>query len=70
MTLQEQMLRFRAEHNISQSTLAQMCKLSVQTVNSIENGLQTPSKLTVAKIKMAMEGVTADEGEREQAENV
>lgn len=70
MTLQEQMLRFRAEHNISQSTLAQMCKLSLQTVNSIENGLQTPSKLTVAKIKMAMEGVAENEDKCEQTEDV
>lgn len=70
MKLSEQILQFRAKHNISQNTFARMCKVSLQTINSIENGLQTPSKLTVAKIKLAMEGAEQNEDKREQTEDV
>lgn len=70
MTLQEEMLRFRAEHNLSQTALAKMCNLSLQTINSIENGLQTPSKLTEVKLKLVMEGATEDEDKRKQIEDV
>lgn len=70
MTLPEQMLRFRAMHNISQGTFAKMCNLSVQTVCSIENGLQSPSKLTAEKIRMTMEEVTSGEDQHNEAENV
>ncbi len=54
MTLQEQMVRYRAKHNISQTELAQRCGISVQTANSVENGLQEPSKLTRAKIELVV----------------
>ena len=50
MTIQEEMLNYRAKENISQTELAKRCGVSVQTINSIENGLQDPSKLTRAKI--------------------
>lgn len=54
MTLQERMVRYRAAHDLSQAEFAERCKLSLQTVNSIENGLQSPSKLTVAKIELVL----------------
>ena len=55
MTLQERMVRYRARHNISQTELAHRCGISVQTVNSVENELQEPSKLTRAKIELVIE---------------
>lgn len=54
-TLQELMLAYRAKHNLSQEKLAQKCGLSLQTVNSVENGLQNPSRLTEQKIRMVVE---------------
>lgn len=52
MDIREEILRYRAKHNISQKEFARRAKLSEQTVNSVENGLQTPTALTVAKIKL------------------
>ena len=48
--LKDLMLNYRAEHNISQHELAKMCKLSVQTICNVENGVQSPSRLTERKI--------------------
>lgn len=56
MTLAEKMIQYRAQHNISQGELARRCNISVQTVNNIENGLQSPSKLTIAKITLVIGG--------------
>lgn len=50
-TLAERILEYRALHDISAKEFAQRCKLSLQTVYSIENGLQTPSKITLLKIE-------------------
>lgn len=50
-TLAERILEYRAKHNISAREFAKMCKLSLQTVYSIENGVQTPSKITRLKIE-------------------
>lgn len=47
---------FRASHNLSQGKLAKLCKVSTQTIYSIENGLQTPSKMTEAKIRLVIGG--------------
>lgn len=44
------MIDYRAKENISQKALAERVGVTVQTINSIENGLQEPSKLTEAKI--------------------
>ena len=46
----EKILDYRAKHNISQVKFAELCKLTVQTVCNIENGVQSPSKLTKKKI--------------------
>lgn len=56
MSLQEEMVRYRAKERISQTEFAKRCGVTVQTINAVENGVQTPSKLTETKIRMAMEG--------------
>lgn len=53
--LQAKMLAYRAHHNISQTELARRCGLTLMTVNSIENGRQSPSKLTEAKIRLVVD---------------
>ena len=62
MSLREEMVRYRAKERISQSELARRCGLSLQTINSIENENQTPSEITLMKIKMVVE-------EKKDAEN-
>ena len=54
MTLGERMVFYRAKAGISQGELARRCGLSTQTVNSVENGIQTASRLTVAKIELVI----------------
>lgn len=56
MTLPEKMIFYRAKHDISQRELARRCGVSVQTVNSVENGFQEPSNLTRAKIELVVDG--------------
>ena len=53
--LRQKMLDYRAKHNISQQKFAELCKLTVQTVCNIENGVQEPSKLTKQKILNVIE---------------
>lgn len=55
MDIANKMLEYRAKHNLSQSKFAELCGITTQTVNSIENGIQTPSKLTETKIKLVVE---------------
>lgn len=69
MTLVEMILKYRAENNISQSEFARRCNLSTQTVNSIENGTQAPSKLTKTKIMLVIGGETND-SKYQQTEDV
>lgn len=59
--LMEQMITYRAKKRISQKELAARCGVSLQTINSIENGIQDPSKVTEAKIRLVIEG---KEGEK------
>lgn len=54
MTLQERMIEYRAKERINQGELAERCGLSKQTINSIENGVQDPSKVTIAKIELVV----------------
>ena len=56
MELGELMVRYRAKERISQSELARRCGVSLQTINSVENGIQTPSKVTETKIRLVVEG--------------
>lgn len=50
-SLAERILAYRAKHNISAKDFAALCKLSTQTVYSIENGWQHASKITRFKIE-------------------
>lgn len=54
MTLGERMLQYRAKERISQEELARRCGLSLQTVNHIELGYQSASRLTLAKIEQVL----------------
>lgn len=56
MTLQELMIQYRAKNGLSQEKLARLCNLSTQTINSVENGLQKPSRLTEEKIRLVVKG--------------
>ena len=51
MTLAERMMEYRSKELITQGTLAIRCGVSLQTIYSIEKGLQEPSLLTKAKIE-------------------
>lgn len=53
-TLAERILEYRAKHDMSAKEFAMKCKLSLQTVYSIENGLQEPSKITRIKIESVL----------------
>ena len=55
-TLAERILEYRAKHDMSAKEFAEKCKLSLQTVYSIENGLQVPSKITRLKIENVLKG--------------
>lgn len=55
MSLRERILQFRAKYNLSQEDFANLCKLNVMTINSIETGKRKPTQLTETKIKMTME---------------
>lgn len=54
MSLQQRMIDYRARERISQTELADRCGVSYQTINSVENGKQDPSKITVAKIELVI----------------
>ena len=54
MTLQERMLNYRAKERINQQELADRCGVSKQTIYSVENELQTPSKVTLVKIEQVV----------------
>lgn len=53
--LVNKMLVYRAKNNMSQYKFADICKVSVQTICNIENGIQNPSKLTKQKILNVIE---------------
>lgn len=69
MTLQEKMLLYRARVGISQTELARRCGVTLQTINSIENGKQKPSKLTLAKIRSVVDDNFRKEYGGDHAEN-
>lgn len=54
MALQERMIEYRAKERISQQELADRCGVSKQTINSIETGMQDPSRITLAKIELVI----------------
>lgn len=55
MDIGKRILEYRVEHGISQKEFARRARLSEQTVNSVENGLQHPTALTVGKIEKVIE---------------
>ena len=55
MSLAQEMVRYRAKMRMSQGALAQKCGVSLQTINSVENETQSPSKVTEAKIRLVIE---------------
>lgn len=54
MKLSDRMVQYRAINRMSQRELAKKCGVTVQTINSVENETQSPSKLTVAKIELVI----------------
>jgi len=54
MTLQERMIEYRAKERITQGELAERVGVSKQTINSVEQGIQDPSKVTRAKIELVI----------------
>lgn len=54
MTLSERMVQYRAKEGLSQARLAERVGVTLQTINSVETGSQTPSKVTVAKIEQVI----------------
>lgn len=54
--LADKMLSYRAKNDLSQAEFAKMCKLTVQTICNVENGVQKPSKLTRQKILNIIQG--------------
>ena len=56
MTLKDEMVMYRAKHNLSQAKFAKLCGLSVMTINSIENETQDPTPLTRGKIMLVLKG--------------
>ena len=51
----QEILMYRAKNNISQGEMARRCNVTKQTIYSVENGYQNPSKLTEAKIRMVLD---------------
>lgn len=54
-TLAEEMITYRARHNLSQAKFGELCGVSVMTINFVERGLQNPSNLTAAKIRILLD---------------
>lgn len=54
MSLQDRMVEYRARERLSQAEFAKRCGLSTQTVCSVENGQQDPSRITTAKIELVI----------------
>ena len=52
--LSKDMLNYRAKNNITQKERARRANLTIQTVCHVERGIQTPSKLTEAKLRLVI----------------
>ena len=53
--LADQIIRYRAEHDLNQQEFAERCGLTKQTIGAIESGLHGITKLTQAKILRVIE---------------
>lgn len=56
LSLKEQMIRYRAKHDLTMREMADRVGVSLQTIMMIEHGMQNPSRLTEEKIKIVLEG--------------
>ena len=56
MALGEDIVMFRAKNNMTQGEFAQLCSLSKKTIISIEQNTCRPSKRTLAKIHLVLNG--------------
>jgi len=63
MELSKEILRYRAIHGISQKEMAKRCRCSLQTIYSIENDLQTPSRVTEEKIRLVLDAQKGKEND-------
>ena len=63
-SLSDQIVHYRARHNLSQQEFAQRCGLTKQTIGAIESGLHGITKLTKAKIMLVI-----SENESEEMKN-
>ena len=54
MELQDRMVEYRAKERITQTELAKRVGVTVQTINSVEQGIQKPSRITRAKIELVI----------------
>lgn len=53
--LSDEIVRYRAKHNLNQGEFAQLCNLTKQTIGAIESGRHGITKLTRAKIMRVIE---------------
>lgn len=53
--LSKKMIAYRAKENIPMHELAKRCNVSTQTIYSVENLLQKPSRITAQKILNVVE---------------
>ena len=60
--LADAIVLYRAKHGLSQRKFAEKAGVSLQTICSMENGLQSPTRLTEAKIRLVLD---ADKKEEE-----
>ena len=52
MDLMNEMLMYRAKNGLSQKESAEQAGIALQTWTQIERGLQNPSRVTEAKIRL------------------
>jgi len=55
MKIGDEILVYRAKHNISQGEMANRCNVTKQTIFNIEHGIQEPTRLTKAKIRLVLD---------------
>ena len=55
MALKDEMVMFRASNRLTMKQLAEMAGVTYMTISNIERGVQKPSRVTEAKIRLVME---------------
>lgn len=59
--LSEDMIRYRAKHNLSQAKLGELCGVNVMTINAVERETQKPTARTEAKIRLVLDAEKGEE---------